>query len=137
MKDTYNIGELAKELKINKETIRYYEKIGLLSQPKRDLNGYREYSKDDIKKITFILIAKDYDFSLKEIVILLSTVYDDTMCENSDSIKRIVDIKINEINNKINDLENTRKLLQKVKENMLPQNKEFCYNIETFLKNNS
>ena len=60
MKDTYNIGELAKELKINKETIRYYEKIGLLAQPKRDLNGYREYSKDDIKKITFIEIYHNF-----------------------------------------------------------------------------
>lgn len=137
MKDIYNIGELAKELKINKETIRYYEQIGLISDPKRDQNGYRVYSKDDIKKITFILISKGYGFSLKEIIILLSTVYDDTMCVNSESTKKIVDTKLNEINNKINELEITKKLLQKVKENMLPQNKEFCYNIETFMQNNS
>lgn len=43
MKDIYYIGDLVKELKINKETIRYYEKIGLLSKPKRDANGYRIY----------------------------------------------------------------------------------------------
>jgi len=137
MKDIYTIGQLAKELKINKETIRYYEKIGLLSEAKKDLNGYRVYSKDDIKKITFILIVKDYDFSLKEIGILLSTVYDDTMCSNSNSIKKIVDIKVHEINMKLNELENTKKLLQKVKTDMLSQNKKFCYNVEKFLENNS
>jgi hypothetical protein len=40
MKDIYSISELVKELKLNKETIRYYEKIGLLCEPKRDKNGY-------------------------------------------------------------------------------------------------
>ena len=64
MKDIYNIGELVKELNINKETIRYYENIGLLSEPKRNDNGYRIYSKEDIDKVRFILIVKNFGFSL-------------------------------------------------------------------------
>lgn len=137
MTDVYNISKLARKLKINKETIRYYEKIGLLSEPKRDKNGYRIYSTEDIKKITFIVLAKNYDFSLKEISILLSKIYNETLCGDIGSIKRIVEIKINETNNKINDLEKTKKLLQKVNDNILSQNKEHCNDIEAFLKNNS
>lgn len=45
MKDIYSIGEVVKKLNINKETVRYYEKVGLLSEPVRDKNGYRIYSK--------------------------------------------------------------------------------------------
>jgi len=67
MKDVYNIGQLVKEFNINKETIRYYEKIGLISETKRAKNGYRLYSKEDIEKIKFIFIIKKFGFSLKEI----------------------------------------------------------------------
>ena len=72
MVKNYNIGNFANELNINKETIRYYEKIGLLHEPKRDTNGYRKYTKEDLERLRFILFAKDYDFSLKEIKSLLS-----------------------------------------------------------------
>ena len=45
MKESYNIGDSVKKLRINKETIRYYGKIGLLYEPKRDKTKYRIYSK--------------------------------------------------------------------------------------------
>ena len=131
MKDIYNIGELVKELNINKETIRYYEKIGLLSEPKRNDNGYRIYLKEDIDKVRFILIVKNFGFSLKEIGILLSN---HILCGNIENTKSIVKNKINEINNKMNELNETRKLLQKVNNNILSQNIECCNDIETYLK---
>ena len=134
MKEIYNIREIVKELKINKETIRYYEKIGLLSQPKRDKNGYRVYSKEDIIKVRFILIVKNFGFSLKEIGILLSNKI---LSGDIESTKCIVDNKIIEINNKINELEDTRKLLGKVNDNILSQNIECCDDMETYLKNYS
>ena len=134
MKSIYNIGDLVKELKINKETIRYYEKIGLLSEPKRDKNGYRLYSKEDIEKIRFILIVKNFGFSLKEINILFSKIYDEILGGNIDNIRFIVEYKISEIDNKINELEGTKRLLQKVNDNILSQNGECCNDIETYLK---
>ncbi|AGK96846.1 MerR family transcriptional regulator [Clostridium pasteurianum] len=137
MKSVYNIGDLVRELKINKETIRYYEKIGLLSEPKRDKNGYRIYSKGDIDKIRFILIVKNFGFSLKEISMLLPKIYDEILEQNIDNIKAIVEYKIREINNKINDLEATKKLLQKVNDNILSNNGECCTDMEIYLKNNS
>mgnify|MGYP003365658793 CR=1 FL=1 len=137
MKSVYNIGDLVKELRINKETIRYYEKIGLLSEPKKDKNGYRIYSKDDIEKIRFILIVKNFGFSLKEIGMLLPKIYDEILEENMENIKAIVEYKISEIDNKINELEETKRLLQKVNDNILSQNKKCCNDIEIYLKNNS
>lgn len=137
MKSIYNIGDLVKELNINKETIRYYEKIGLLSEPKRDKNGYRIYSKEDIEKIRFILIVKNFGFSLKEISMLLPKIYDEILDENMENIKAIVEYKISEIDSKINELEETKRLLQKVNNNILSQNRECCNDIDTYLKNNS
>jgi len=137
MKDTYNIGALVKELKINKETIRYYEKVGLLSEPERDKNGYRVYSKEDIEKIRFIRIAKNFGFSLKEISMLISKLYDEILCGDIEGIKRIVESKLDEIDYRLNELGKTKKLLQKVNNNILSQSKECCNDIETFLKNNT
>ena len=131
MKDIYSIGEVVKKLDINKETIRYYEKVGLLSEPVRDKNGYRIYSKQDIKMIKFILIVKKFGFSLKEIRTL---IHDEILCGDIKSIKGIVKNKINEINSKINELDETKKLLEKVNKNILEQNIECCNDIETFLK---
>ncbi|WP_242825972.1 MerR family transcriptional regulator [Clostridium tunisiense] len=131
VKDIYNIGDLVKELKVNKETIRHYEKIGLLSQPKRDENGYRIYSKKDIELIRFILIIKGFGFSLREISIL---IHDEILCGNIEDIKTIVESKTNEISAKINELEKIKKLLEKVKETILLKNIECCDDIEIYLK---
>lgn len=132
MKDVYNIGQLVKELNINKETIRYYEKIGLISETKRDKNGYRIYPKEDIEKIKFILIIKKFGFSLKEICILM---HNEILCGDIKSIKKLVEDKMDEINSKINELEETRDLLDKVKKNILDKNLERCGDMEIYLKN--
>ncbi|MCB2339020.1 MerR family transcriptional regulator [Clostridium estertheticum] len=134
MKDIYNIGDLVKKLRINKETIRYYERIGLLAEPKRDKTGYRIYSKEDIELIRVILIVKNLGFSLKEISMLM---HDEIICGDIDSIKRIVESKLNEMNKKIDELELTKKLLEKVKGKLLLRNIECCNDLEIYLKNNS
>jgi MerR family Zn(II)-responsive transcriptional regulator of zntA len=131
MKDIYSIGELVKQLNINKETIRYYERIGLISETTRDKNGYRIYTKEDMGKIKFILIVKNFGFSLKEISML---IHDEIICEDIKSIRKIVEDKVNEINNKINQLDATKRLLEKVKKNILDENIKCCDDIEKYLK---
>jgi len=131
MEDIYSIGELVKQLNINKETIRYYERIGLISETTRDKNGYRIYTKEDMEKIKFILIVKNFGFSLKEISTL---IHDEILCGDIKSIKKIVEDKVNEINNKINQLDATKRLLEKVKKNMLDRNIKCCDDIENYLK---
>lgn len=133
MEYNYNIGYVVKVLNINKETIRYYEKIALLDKPKRDKNGYRVYSKEDIDKIRFIIIVKEYGFSLKEIKELLLKIYNEILDGNKKNIKKIVESKIDDIDNKINELHKTKKLLQKVNEDILNHNKKCCDDIEPYL----
>ncbi len=137
MKNSYTIGEVIKKLHINKETIRYYEKISLLPNPKKEKNGYRTYSEKDINMIWFILIAKEFGFTLKEIKTLISTIYPEIIGGDVESIGSIINSKINDIDNKISDLGSTKKLLQRINDNILSQNKK-CYNdLEKFLKNNA
>ena len=131
MKDIYRIGELVKQLNINKETIRYYERIGLISETTRDKNGYRIYTKEDMEKIKFILIVKNFGFSLNEISTL---IHDEILCGDIKSIKKFVEDKVNEINTKINQLVETKRLLEKVNKNILDENIRCCDDIENYLK---
>ncbi|WP_379152747.1 MerR family transcriptional regulator [Paenibacillus sp. sgz5001063] len=64
---TYLRGELAKAAKVNIETLRYYEKHGLLPQPQRTVSGYRKYTEEALTRIIFIQNAKNCGFTLREI----------------------------------------------------------------------
>ncbi|WP_326513506.1 MerR family transcriptional regulator [Clostridium intestinale] len=129
MKNYYKIGEVVKKLNINRETIRYYENIGLLTENKRDKNGYRLYSEDEVEKIEFILMVKSYGFSLKEIKVIFDEVYEDILGGHIEGIKKIVEEKIRELQHKIEALSETKKLLEKVNDNVLSENRE-CYREE-------
>lgn len=65
------IGKLANELNINVETIRYYERQGLIEQPVKPKTGYRDYTDAHKKQLTFIINAKALGFTLNEIQSLL------------------------------------------------------------------
>jgi DNA-binding transcriptional MerR regulator len=66
------IGELAAELGLNPKTIRYYEAIGLLPEPRRTPAGYRCYGVDDRERLRFIAQAKAIGLSLQEISEILA-----------------------------------------------------------------
>ena len=61
------INELSKQSGIHLETIRYYEKMGLMPEPKRLANGYRDYDEASLKQLKFIKTCRVLDFSLAEI----------------------------------------------------------------------
>jgi len=67
-------GELARRTGCNLETIRYYEKIGLMPEPPRTAGGYRTYDRDQVKRLAFIRRSRELGFSLEEIRSLLSLV---------------------------------------------------------------
>lgn len=67
---TYTIGELARAAGVNVETVRFYERRGLLRQPERG-DGYRRYPSTDLDRLRFIRRAKDLGFTLAEITGLL------------------------------------------------------------------
>ena len=67
-------GALAREAGVNVETIRYYEKIGLMPEPVRAGNGYRVYDETGLKRLSFIRRCRELGFSLDEVRGLLGLV---------------------------------------------------------------
>src|SRR5258708_27993696 len=65
------IGELAKSGDVNVETIRYYQRIGLLGLPQKPYGGTRSYSSDDLRRLRFIRRAQQIGFSLEDVRALL------------------------------------------------------------------
>jgi len=103
------IGQLAKQANVNLETIRYYERRGLIPEPPRSISGYRQYSADDLQRTRFIKRAQGLGFSLKEIAELLSLrVEPGTTCGE---VKERVQAKITDVEKRISDLEHIRAAL--------------------------
>jgi MerR family mercuric resistance operon transcriptional regulator len=97
------IGQLAKRARVNIQTIRYYERRGLISDPPRRQSGYRQYSCDDLARIQFIKHAKEVGFTLKEISELLALRVDPHT--TSGDVKKKTKSKIAEIEGKIHTLQ--------------------------------
>lgn len=74
MDTTMRIGELATATGVDVETIRYYEKVGLLSNPARSSNGYRAYGNEHLERLAFIRHCRALDIPLAEIQRLLTFV---------------------------------------------------------------
>ena len=66
------IGQLAKQGGVNLETIRYYERRGILPRPPRTVSGYRAFSHESVRRVRFIKRAQVLGFSLREIEELLT-----------------------------------------------------------------
>ena len=65
------IGRMAKAAGVNVETVRYYQRIGLIDEPVKPQQGFRKYSKETLEQIQFIKRAQQLGFSLQEIADLL------------------------------------------------------------------
>jgi len=79
---TFTIGKLADAAGVHVETVRYYERRGLLDQPERQSgSGYRQYGPDDLWRLQFIGRGKALGFTLAEIVGLLGTDGDRTAAD--------------------------------------------------------
>ncbi|MBW2249781.1 MAG: MerR family transcriptional regulator [Deltaproteobacteria bacterium] len=103
------IGQLAKKANVNLETIRYYERRGLLPKPPRNKIGHRQYSLEEVKRTEFIKRCQALGFSLKEVSELLSLkVISGTTCGD---IKARVETKIADVEKRIVDLEKIREAL--------------------------
>ncbi len=102
-------SQLARESNVNLETIRYYERRGLIPKPPRNASGYRQYSQEDIARTKFIKRAQALGFSLKEILEIFSLRMEPgTTCGD---IKARVEAKIDEVEQKIADLRQMREAL--------------------------
>ena len=69
---TYTIGKLAEAAEVNVETVRYYQRRGLLEEPERKGGGYRQYDAGDLWRLQFIRRGKQLGFTLLEISELMA-----------------------------------------------------------------
>lgn len=106
------IGELASATATNVETVRYYEKIGLLAPPARTSSNYRAYGADHLARLSFIRRARDLGFTLDAVRELL-TLSDDTG-QSCEAVDGIASIHLTEIDRKIGDLKALRSELSRV-----------------------
>jgi MerR family copper efflux transcriptional regulator len=70
--DGLTIGDVAKQAEVHSETLRYYERCGLVARPPRSVSNYRLYPEETVRRVRFIKRAQELGFSLKEIKELLS-----------------------------------------------------------------
>jgi MerR family copper efflux transcriptional regulator len=103
-------GRLAKEAGVNLETLRYYERQGLLPRPPRSASGYRLFPAEAARRLRFIRRAQELGFSLKEIRELLSLRV--SRSTTSADIRARAEDKIAAIEAKIRSLESMKKTLR-------------------------
>lgn len=109
---TLTIGQVAAAAAVNVQTIRYYERRGLFTPPKRTPSGYRQYAEDAVPRLRFIKHAQELGFSLQEIQTLLALrVRHGAAC---DTVERKTRQKIELVERKIRDLERIRRILRQL-----------------------
>lgn len=106
------IGELSKQTGCHIETIRYYERMGLLSKPPRTEGGHRLYDRHAVKRLAFIRRSRELGFSLEEIRTLLQLV--DSRRYTCQQIKTLMDEHLGEIKRKIADLKKLQASLAEI-----------------------
>ena len=112
MLPSMSIGQVAAAAAVNIQTVRYYERRGLLSSARRTPSGYRQYNEDAVARLRFIRHAQELGFSLKEIDELLALrVRRGSAC---DAVERKTRQKIDLVEQRIRDLERIKRTLQKL-----------------------
>lgn len=111
MNGSMAIGEVAKSSGVSIETIRYYEREGLLAAAERKESGYRVFNQDHVRRLRFIQKAKTLGFSLREISELLSIREDPK--GSSREVKALARAKLVDIEEKI-------RVLQRMKRSLKP-----------------
>jgi len=103
------IGEVAKRAGVHVETLRYYERRGLLREPPRTPSNYRVYPPDTVRRVRFIKRAQELGFSLKEINELLSLrATPKARCKD---VRQRAETKLDDIEQKMRDLRRMKKAL--------------------------
>jgi len=109
MEQHFSIGDLAKATETKVETIRYYERIGLLPEPGRTSGNYRSYSDEHLGRLSFVRRARDLGFSIEQVRALLGlSDQRDRSCATVDAIARV---HLDEVDRKISDLKKLRREL--------------------------
>ncbi len=125
----YRIGDISKRLGLSVDTLRYYEKIGLLGHVHRTAAGIRSYSDNDISRLKFVRRAQKMNFSLAEIASLLQMREDPQHARQE--VRELTLKKLVEIESNLQDLTSLRNEL-KLLTKLCASNRNGCPIIEGF-----
>ncbi len=101
------ISKVAKILTINIETVRFYERRGLIEQPKKPAIGYRHYPDDTVSRIRFIKRSQELGFTLDEVANLLNL--NDSPCGQ---VQKLAEHKLAAVKEKMGDLRRLEKAIK-------------------------
>ena len=107
-----NIGRLAELAQVNIDTIRYYERQGLLEPAARTASGYRKYGPADLERLRFILRSKSLGFTLAEIGDLLSLT--GSRASDMQGVRRKAEERLAQVERKISELNRVKRGLKKL-----------------------
>lgn len=110
----YQIGELSEKAEVTTQTIRYYERAGVLPEPQRARNGYRIYDEDDVERLRFVRSARALDFSLDDIQEILELR--DQGTAPCTYVMGLMNGQISAIDDRIRELERLRAELKRLHE---------------------
>lgn len=103
-------GELAERSGCNIETVRFYERQGLLPAPPRTAGGHRDYAREHLKRLTFIRRARDLGFALDQVRALLALA--DSRGGTCAEVKAMTLAHLADVRRKIDDLEKLGRTLE-------------------------
>lgn len=119
------IGELARAAGTQIETVRYYEREGLLPEPERSAGNYRIYGDRHVERLSFIRQCRALDMNLDEIRVLLR--FKDAPAESCGEVNELLDEHIGHVDLRIRELENLRGALKSLRERCgVPQDAAHC-----------
>jgi len=121
------IGKLASLADVSIETVRYYQRTGLLRTPAKPFGEIRRYHHDDLSRLRFIRRAKELGFSLKDIQALLQL--DEKSCED---VRKLAEQKLVDVHKRISDLESIAKSLNAMIRRCESSDQSTCPMIEAF-----
>jgi len=118
------ITALAKASSVHLETVRYYERIGLMPEPERAANGYRSYGPPHVQRLSFIRRAREIGFSIREIRELLALAEPGrTSCAE---VQALTAAHLDGVRAKIADLRKLESILASALEACQPEAKPAC-----------
>ena len=118
------IGSLAAQTGVNIETIRYYERVGLIPSPPRTAGGHRDYSKHHVQQLTFIRRGRELGFSLDDIRALLGLASRSNLaCAEA---KNITLRQLSGVRGKISSLKKLERALKQMSDTCEPDTNKPC-----------
>jgi MerR family mercuric resistance operon transcriptional regulator len=125
-------AEIAKRTGCNLETVRYYEKVGLLPEPPRTQGGHRAYGAEHERRLRFILRARELGFTLEEIRALLKLV--DERNAPCGQVRDVAVTHLLDVQEKIADLKRMERVLKDVVAQCADGSQPECPLIETLFR---